>query len=169
MYRVRETVNKELSTTNPRLVFGYVTFLWCQNTGYKVHYNINVNQVNSSRYLGIYSDSMLNWSDHIENLCKKLVPKVGILRGLKTTLSRERLLKIYQCTIQSVIDYCITAWGFAPAPASIMSMQSLQNRAARIITGNYDRNVCGIDILRHLGLTYGNAETILRQFWSTSL
>ena len=33
--------------------------------------DINVNQVNSGRYLGLYPDSMLNWSDHIENLCKK--------------------------------------------------------------------------------------------------
>ena len=128
--------------------------------------DINVNQVKSSRYLGIYPDSMLNWPDHIENLCKKLAPKVGNLRRLKTTLSRECLLKIYQCTIQSVIDYRITAWGFAPS-TYLNRVQSLQNRAARIIIGNYDRNVCGIDIVRDLG--YGNAETILRQFLSTSL
>ena len=99
--------------------------------------NINVNQVNSGRYLGIYPDSMLNWSDHIEQLCKKLAPKVGILRRLKHVLSRECLVMIYQSTIQSVIDYCITAWGYAPS-TYLDRVQSLQNRAARIITGIYE-------------------------------
>lgn len=112
--------------------------------------DINVNQVNSGKYLGIYPDSMLNWSDHIENLCKKLAPKVGILRRLKHVLSRECLLTIYQCTIQSIIDYCITAWGYAPG-IYLDRVQRLQNRAARIITGNYDRDVHGIDIVKDLG------------------
>ncbi len=112
--------------------------------------NINVNQVNSTRYLGIYPDSMLNWSDHIVNLCKKLAPKVGILRRLKHVLSREYLSMIYQCTIQSVIDYGITAWGYAPN-TYLDRVQRFQNRAARIITGNYDRDVRGIDLVKDLG------------------
>ena len=112
--------------------------------------NVNINQVNSSRYLGIYPDVMLNWSDHIGNLCSNLAPKVGILRRLKHILPKESLLMIYQSTIQSVIDYCITVWGYAPS-IYLDHVQSLQNRAARIITGNYDREVRGVDLVKDLG------------------
>ena len=112
--------------------------------------NINVNQVNSCRYLGIHPDSMLNWSDHIENLCKKLAPKIGIMRRLRHVVSREELLKIYQCTIQSVIDYSISVWGFAPN-VYLERVQNLQNRAARIITGNYSRDIRGVDLVKDIG------------------
>ena len=118
--------------------------------------DINVNQVNSSRYLGIYPDSMLNWWGNIKNLCKWLAPKVRILWHLKTTLSRECLLKIYQCIILSVIDCCIAAWRFAPSTC-LNRVQSLQNCAARIITGNYDRNVSGKENAhKYLGVSEGD-------------
>ncbi len=109
-----------------------------------------VSQVNSSRYLGIYPDGMLNWSDHIEHLCRNLAPKVGMLRRLKHSLPTESLLTIYQTTVQASIDYCITVWGYAPG-SYLDRVQSLQNRAARIITGNYSREVRGIDLVKDIG------------------
>ena len=43
-------------------------------------------------------------------------------------------------TIQSHFDYCITVWGDS-FNANYCKLQSLQNRAARIITDNFDWNV----------------------------
>ena len=93
---------------------------------------------------------MLNWSKQVEELCNKLAPKVGMLRRLKNMLPNELLIKIYQHTVQAHIDYCITVWGYAPS-LYIDRVQCLQNRAARIITGNYDRNIRGIDLVKDLG------------------
>lgn len=110
-----------------------------------------IEQVQSIRYLGLHPDSMLSWSVHIMKLCNKIAPKVGLLRRLKHIVPVECLKNIYQTTVQCHIDYCITIWGFTSS-AYLDKVQRLQNRAARIITGKYDRfNIRGINLVKELG------------------
>ena len=59
---------------------------------------------------------------------------------------------IYTSIIQPKIDYAISTWGYTTAH-NINKVQRLQNRAARILTGNYDYvNTRGIDLVKTLGL-----------------
>ena len=52
--------------------------------------------------------------------------------------------------IQPRLDYAITLWGFT-SQLNLSRVQRWQNRAARIITGNFDYiNVRGIDIVKRL-------------------
>ena len=52
--------------------------------------------------------------------------------------------------IQPRLDYAITLWGFT-SQLNLSRVQRLQNRAARIITGNFDYiNVRCIDIVKRL-------------------
>ena len=53
-------------------------------------------------------------------------------------------------TVQSHIDYCLTVWGFTSSD-NLHLIQKMQNRAARLITNNFDFNTRGIDIVRDLG------------------
>ena len=54
--------------------------------------------------------------------------------------------------IQPKIDYAISIWGYTTAH-NIDKDQRLQNRAAIILTGNYDHvNARGIDLVTTLGL-----------------
>ncbi len=107
-------------------------------------------QVNCTKYLGIHPDSMLSWSNQVTLLCHKLAPKVGLLRRLKQIVPSDCLKKIYQSTVQSHIDYCLPVWGFT-SDVHIDRVQRLQNRAARIILGNYSGDIRGIDLVRELG------------------
>ena len=60
------------------------------------------------------------------------------------------MLRIYQCIIQPILDYAITVWGFN-SQLNLSRVQRLKNRAARIITGNFDYiKVRGIDIVKRL-------------------
>ncbi len=52
--------------------------------------------------------------------------------------------------IQPHIDYCITVWSYAPDVHYIDKVQRLQNRAVRIVSGNYDWTIRGIDIVQLL-------------------
>ena len=55
--------------------------------------------------------------------------------------------RIYQCIIQPRLDYAITLWGFT-SQLNLSRVPRLENRAGRIITGNFDYiNVRGIDIV----------------------
>ena len=59
---------------------------------------------------------------------------------------------IYTSIIQPKIDYAISIWGYTTAH-NINNVQRLQNRAARILTGNFDYvNTRGIDLVKTLGL-----------------
>ena len=53
--------------------------------------------------------------------------------------------------IQPCIYYALTVWGYA-SQVNIDKIQRLQNRAARMVTGNYDFiNFRGIDLVKDLG------------------
>ena len=59
---------------------------------------------------------------------------------------------IYTSIIQPKIDYAISICCYTTAH-NINKVQRLQNRAARILTGNYDYvNTRGIDLVKTLGL-----------------
>ena len=67
-------------------------------------------------------------------------------------LPSHMLMYIYTSIIQPKIDYAISIWGYTTA-RNINKVQRLQNRAARILTGNYDYvNTRGIDLVKTLGL-----------------
>ena len=71
---------------------------------------------------------------------------------LKSVLSSQMLMYIYTSIIQPKIDYAISIWGYTTAH-NINKVQRLQNRAARILTGNFDYvNTRGIDLVKNLGL-----------------
>ena len=53
-------------------------------------------------------------------------------------------------TIQSVIDYGITIWGSAPKYL-ISKVQKFQNRAARLISNNFNYDTPGSQIVAQLG------------------
>ena len=93
--------------------------------------------------MGIYFDDSLAFDAHIEDLCKKNCSGIGVLRRIKSLVSKERLLKLYKSLIQPYFDYCSPLWDTCD--------KTLQNRAARIIYGaNYDTR--SKDILKNLQL-----------------
>ena len=66
-------------------------------------------------------------------------------------LPSQMLMYIYTSIIQPTIDYAISVWGCTTAH-NINKVQRLQNRAAGILTGNYDYvNTRGIDLVKTLG------------------
>ena len=67
-------------------------------------------------------------------------PKVGLIRKLKHIVPQYCLIKYYMATVQSQIDYCLSVWEYS-SDANCKILQRLQNRAARIISDNFDWNV----------------------------
>ena len=95
---------------------------------------------------------MLSWNLQTDCISKKLVFIISRLSRLKPVLPSQMLMYIYMSIIQPKIDYAISIWGYATAH-NINKVQRLQNRAARILTGNFDYvNTRGIDLVKTLGL-----------------
>ena len=95
---------------------------------------------------------MLSWDIQTDSISKKLVFIISRLSRLKPVLPSHMLIYIYTSIIQPKIDYAISIWGYTTAH-NINKVQRLQNRAARILTGNYDYvNTRCIDLVKTLGL-----------------
>ena len=62
----------------------------------------------SSKILGVVVDSNLKWDQHINHICKKVNPKIGLIHRLRQMLPLQCLNMIYISLIQPHFDYCIT-------------------------------------------------------------
>ena len=88
-------------------------------------------------YLGVKIDETISWNKQTDNICQKLVFIISRFSRLKHILSSHVPMLIYSSIIQPKFDYAITIWGYT-CDNNLHKIQRLQNRAARIVTGNYD-------------------------------
>lgn len=108
-----------------------------------------IDQVNCTKYLGVYIDNKLNFDVHINELTKNLSRKLAWLSRLRKIVPIDILKLCYTTYVMPIFDYACSVWGCTPS--NINTIQRLQNRAARIITGNFDIvNIRGIDLVREL-------------------
>ena len=88
--------------------------------------------------LGILIDENLCWNEQIDNISKKVSKGIGMLRHAKPYISQESLGYLYQSLIEPHFDSCSMVWRNCSITLQ-EKLQKLQNRAARIITGDtYD-------------------------------
>ena len=106
-----------------------------------------------TKLLGVLIDSKLTYKGHIQAMLKKLSSKVG--------LEQEQLCLIYNASIQSNLDYCITVWGSC-YKSYLAKLQRLQNRCARIITRNFDYNTPSSALIS--SLAWMSVETRYKYF-----
>ena len=67
--------------------------------------NVPLPYMDQCKYLGVTLDKHLSWDTHINNLCKKLKPKVGIISGLRHILNKNVLNTVYKTIIQPHIPH----------------------------------------------------------------
>ena len=91
-----------------------------------------IGQVQSFKYLGVFIDSEMKWSLHIEELCKKIGKMISFLGRLSSFVNESGLKLLYNSVIMPHIDYADVIWSSA-AKTHLEMLQKLQNRAGRII------------------------------------
>ena len=71
-----------------------------------------IEQVQTYKYLGVIIDDKLNWQMHSSAVCKKLNRRMFFLRKLRSLKIDAIILSLfYRSTIQSILSFCIAAWG----------------------------------------------------------
>ena len=110
-----------------------------------MHCQLLLLQCNNIKYLGFDIDNVLSRDIQTDSISNKLVLIIYRLSRLKPVLPSQMRMYIYTSIIQPKIEFAISIWGYK-TPHDINKIQRLQNRAARILTGNYDYvNTIGID------------------------
>ncbi len=83
-------------------------------------------------------DKKLKWDVHIDKIIPKISAKIRILRSLRNLVPIDTLTLMYNAIVLPHFDYDDIVLDSASA-ASKFKLQSLQTRAARLITGSGTR------------------------------
>ena len=105
---------------------------------------ISVEQVSSSKSLGVQVDENLNWVNHVDMISKRISSGISAIKPVRLLVPLETLFTISNGLVQPHSNYCSTVWGNCNKGLSD-KLQILQNRAACIITfSNYYTNAGGL-------------------------
>ena len=76
--------------------------------------------------LAIHINYRINLSGHVNELCKKVSKKVGILMCLHNLIPCLAKLTIYKCSILSYLIYCHLVWCFGK-PSTARKCNAFKN------------------------------------------
>ena len=93
----------------------------------------------------------ISWDFHVQRLCQNMYYHLSLLRRLRSIFPRD-FLQVHKSYIQPRLDYGINLYG-CNTQKNIDLVQRVQNHAAMLITGNFDKINCrGPDLVKFLNL-----------------
>ena len=124
MHELPHTVNKELKVISEWLTANklsinisktnYIIFreksTKCFNINPVLINNVTINQVSSTRFLGVEINSEFNWKDHIKIVSKKVAIAIGLISIVKFKLSNKTLMLLYDTLVLAQLSYCNMIW-----------------------------------------------------------
>ena len=79
---------------------------------------------------------MLNFNDHISEICKKASQQLAVLKRIGRFLTKQGKLTIFKSFITSSFNYCPLTWHFC-SQASTHKMEKILERALRFISNDF--------------------------------
>ena len=92
-----------------------------------------IDEVQYTRFLGIYIDNKLNWKKYIAYISGKVSRGIGIILKARKVLNSDALKSLYFSFVYPFFNYCSHVWGNAYA-TNLCPLVILQKRIIRIIT-----------------------------------
>jgi len=100
--------------------------------------NIPLTHTHTPKILGVTYDTSMSFKQHTTNIKNKLTPRLNALRSLSNTTfghDKETTTTVYKQYIRSVMEYASPAWAPNLTATHHNTLQTVQNRALKIITG----------------------------------
>ena len=121
-----------------------------ETTPYALFVNdASIKRVKQVKNLGLIIDENLTWEHHINYISQKIKRNVSILKRMSKILPTESLCMLYKTLIEPHFRYCSIIWGNCGETLKD-KLQTLQNRAARIITRTPYEVANHFALLKHL-------------------
>lgn len=93
---------------------------------------ISLERVSTLKYLGVVLDDRLTWSHHFQVLTGRIRKLMVIFRKLRHVADFHLLKTVYYALCQSIIDYCITAWG-GTVKTNLMAIERAQRAVLKVM------------------------------------
>ena len=93
-----------------------------------------IERVSSFKLLGVYIESSLCWSTHVNSILKKATSRLYFLKQLKRAgLPSHHLLHYYLSVLRPVLECCAPVWHYALTKDQTQQIEKIQKRAIHII------------------------------------
>ena len=93
-----------------------------------------IEQVQTTKFLGVIIDCNLTWKYHISYVCSKISKNIGILIKSRKVFDTNTLLTLCYSFIYPYLNYCVHLWG-STYDTYVNKIFLLQKKAMRIILG----------------------------------
>ncbi|KAG8260323.1 hypothetical protein J6590_108518 [Homalodisca vitripennis] len=93
---------------------------------------LDISTKNSVTFLGVVLDNKLTWTEHVDNLCKRISTGIYALRRIKWVSDLEAAKTTYHALVESHLRYGIAVWGGSSANNN-NRLLLLQKKAIRIL------------------------------------
>lgn len=104
-----------------------------------------------SKFLGIYVDQHLRWTDHVDKLSTKLNKTKYAISRLKSEIPLDSLLTVYYSLVYSHLSYNVILWGYSVNSSRIFIAQK---RIVRTMFNLPPRESCRPYFIFHKILTF---------------
>lgn len=88
-------------------------------------------RVNNIRYLGVIIDSQLSFANHIISLAGRVRKLIAVFKNIRHVANKKILRTTYYALCQSLIIYCIEAWGGA-AKTHLLTLEKAQRAILKV-------------------------------------
>ena len=103
----------------------------CSNVTVSYEGNV-IEKVDEFKYLGVTFDSKLTWSTHVNNVCKNVSKRIGVIRRVKYFLPNKTTMRLSNALIMPQFDYGSLVWNNFSLEQH-KRLQVLHNQLARTI------------------------------------
>lgn len=92
----------------------------------------SIEVVKNFKYLGVIIDNKLKFDEHLNKVCAKIAKKIGFLKRLRYSITKETAILLYNALILPHFDYSATII-FGANTEFMYRLQVLQNKGMRTI------------------------------------
>lgn len=96
--------------------------------------NNTIELVDAYKYLGVWLDSEMKWTEHITRLTSKLAQVAGLFRKMSNYIPERTKRSLYFSMFHSHLVYGIAVWGTANS-TTMKPLQTIQNKAIKNLFG----------------------------------
>ena len=116
-------------------------------------YNVPVEHVSSTKFLGCIIDSKLKWSEHVSCVCKKVSRGMALMRASYNLFPLFVKRMIYFAFVRSHINYCLAFYGGA-AKVHMNKIIVLQKKIRLMYDASFTEHVKLLALIGRILLCY---------------
>lgn len=91
-----------------------------------------IEQVHSTRFLGVIISDRLTWNDHVNYIRAKISKGIGVISKARKVLNQSTCLSLYYAFVHPYLSYCVEVWG-STYTSTLCPIVTLQKKAIRVV------------------------------------